>query len=134
MDDRRIRASFERQSMMKTLGASIELHAAGQATITAPIADHVLQQHGYAHAGLAFTLADSAAGYSALSIMPDGQEVLTVEMKINLLAPAAGERLVAEGRVVRPGKRLVVVAADVYAIEGTQRRHCAILQGTMIPV
>lgn len=134
MDDRRIRASFARQSMMKTLGASLEIHAAGKVTITAPIADHVLQQHGYAHAGLAFTLADSAAGYSALSIMPDGQEVLTVEMKINLLAPAAGERLVAEGRVVRPGKRLVVVAADVYAIEGTQRRHCAILQGTMIPV
>ena len=133
MEDR-IRESFARQTMMQTLGASIVSTAEGSVALAAPIAEHVRQQHGHGHAGLAFTLADSAAGYSALSIMPGGTEVLTVEMKINLLAPARGTRLVAEGRVIRPGKRLVIVAADVFAEDGATRWHCAILQGTMIPV
>ncbi|MBY6048177.1 PaaI family thioesterase [Vannielia litorea] len=129
----RIRGSFARQSMMATLRAEVAAVAEGRVTLTAPIADHVLQQHGYAHAGLAFSLADSAAGYSALSVMPADKEVLTIEMKINLIAPAAGTRLVAEGRVIKNGRRLVVVAADVFAVENETRRHCAVLQGTMIP-
>jgi len=132
--EQRLRASFGKQSMMATLGASMEAVAEGRVTLAAPIAAHVQQQHGYAHAGLAFALGDSAAGYSALSIMPPDKEVLTVEMKINLLAPASGARLVAEGRVVKPGRRLVIVAADVWAEDGETRRHCAMLQGTMIPV
>ncbi len=130
----RIRDSFARQSMMATLGAEVETVAEGRVTLTAPLAEHVLQQHGYAHAGLAFSLGDSAAGYSALSVMPEDKEVLTIEMKINLIAPAAGTRLVAEGRVIKNGRRLVVVAADVFAVENETRRHCAVLQGTMIPV
>ena len=92
------------------------------------------QQHGYAHAGLAFALGDSAAGYSALSVMAAEAEVLTTEMKINLVAPAAGARLIATGEVVKPGRRLVVVRARVEA-EGDSgaRRLVAVLQGTMIP-
>ena len=130
----RIRESFARQTMMATLGASLAQIGAGRVTITAPILPTVLQQQGAAHAGLAFSLGDSAAGYAALSLMPEGAEVMTVEMKINLMSPALGERLVAEGRVIRPGRRIMVVAADVWAESGGARKHVAMLQGTMIPV
>ena len=88
---------------------------------------------GFGHAALAFALGDSAAGYAALTLMPEDAEVLTVEMKINLLAPAEGSRLVATGRVIRPGRRLMVVAAEVWS-EGDRPRQVALLQGTMIPV
>ncbi|RCW85019.1 PaaI family thioesterase [Paracoccus lutimaris] len=132
--DARIRASFDRQTMMQTLGASLASVTPGQVTITAPILPTVLQQHGAGHAGLAFSIGDSAAGYSALSLMPEGAEVMTVEMKINLMSPAIGERLVAEGRVIRPGRRIMVVAVDVWAETGDTRKHVAMLQGTMIPV
>jgi len=130
----RIRASFDRQSMMRTLGARLAAIAPGRIAITAPILPTSLQQHGAGHAGLAFSIGDSAAGYAALTLMPEDTEVMTVEMKINLMSPATGDRLVAEGRVIRPGRRILVVAADVWAeAEGT-RKHVAMLQGTMIPV
>ncbi|WP_134678447.1 PaaI family thioesterase [Paracoccus ravus] len=130
----RIRASFDRQTMMKTLGATLTAIAPGQIGISAPILPGSLQQHGAGHAGLAFSIGDSAAGYAALSVMPEEAEVMTVEMKINLMSPATGELLLAEGRVIRPGRRILVVAADVWAITGDTRKHVAMLQGTMIPV
>jgi len=130
----RIRTSFDRQSMMRTLGARLAAIEPGRIAITAPILPTSLQQHGAGHAGLAFSIGDSAAGYAALTLMPEDTEVMTVEMKINLMSPATGDRLVAEGRVIRPGRRILVVAADVWAeAEGT-RKHVAMLQGTMIPV
>lgn len=129
-----IRESFARQSLMATLGAELTEVSVGRVVIEAPVADHVLQQHGYAHAGLTFAIGDSAAGYAALSRMPDGAEVNTVEMKINLMRPAAGERLIAEGYVVRAGRRLVVVEARVFAVTGESRKECARLLGTMIPL
>lgn len=131
---RRVRASFDRQSLMVTLGARLVTVAPGRCLLRAPIAAHVLQQHGAAHAALAFALGDSAAGYAALSQMPDEAEVMTVEMKINLLSPAVGEALEAEGRVVRAGRRLTVVSAEVFALTGAARKPVALLQGTMIPV
>ncbi|MBV0891324.1 PaaI family thioesterase [Paracoccus sp. Z118] len=134
MDETRLRDSFARQTMMATLGAEMLEAGKGRVVIAAPIGGHVLQQHGAGHAGLAFSIGDSAAGYAALSTMPDGAEVMTVEMKINLMAPAMGDRLVAEGRVVRAGRRIVVVAADVWAETEGGRKHVAMLQGTMIPV
>ncbi len=130
----RVRNSFARQTMMQTLGAQIASIAPGRVTITAPILPTVLQQQGAGHAGLAFSIGDSAAGYSALSLMPIDAEVMTVEMKINLMSPAIGDRLVAEGRVIRPGRRIMVVAADIWAETGATRKHVAMLQGTMIPV
>ena len=130
----RIRASFDQQTMMQTLGATLAAVTPGHVIITAPVLPTVLQQHGAGHAGLAFSIGDSAAGYSALSLMPDEAEVMTVEMKINLMAPAIGDRLVAEGRVVRAGRRIVVVAADVFAEVNGARKHVAMMQGTMIPV
>ena len=130
----RIRDSFARQTMMQTLGATLANVAPGHVTIIAPILPTVLQQQGAGHAGLAFSIGDSAAGYSALSLMPIDAEVMTVEMKINLMSPAIGDRLVAEGRVIRPGRRIMVVAADIWAETGATRKHVAMLQGTMIPV
>ena len=130
----RIRDSFDKQTMMQTLGATLESVAEGRVVIVAPILPTSLQQQGAGHAGLAFSIGDSAAGYSALTLMPEGAEVMTVEMKINLMAPAIGDRLVAEGRVVRAGRRIVVVAADVFAEADGARKHVAMLQGTMIPV
>ena len=130
----KIKDSFARQSMMRTLGAELTLIESGKIRITAPIADHLRQQHGFAHAALTFALGDSAAGYAALSLMAPETEVVTSEMKINLLAPAAGERLEATGSVIKAGKRLIVVTATVVAIDGNTRRDVAVLQGSMMPM
>ncbi len=129
----RVRASFARQTLMQTFGAELTAVGAGHVEITAPILPLALQQHGFAHAGLTFALGDSAAGYAALTLMPLDSEVLTVEMKINLIAPAAGARLIARGRVVKPGRRLMVVGAEVSADSNGEWKPVAILQGTMIP-
>ena len=131
----RIKDSFARQGLMQTLGAELSAIAEGRVVITAPITPAASQQHGFAHAGMTFALGDSAAGYSALTLMLEGAEVLTAEMKINLLAPADGVRLISTGEVVKPGRKLVVVRATVETetADGT-RKPVAILQGTMVPV
>lgn len=119
---------------MLTLGAQIERVEEGSVILSAPLSGRVSQQHGAAHAGLTFALGDSAAGYSALTLMGSDTEVMTVEMKINLLSPAFGDRLVATGKVEKAGKRLLVVTARVEAETDGQRKVVAIMQGTMIPV
>ncbi|MFQ6549185.1 PaaI family thioesterase [Aestuariibius sp. 2305UL40-4] len=119
---------------MQTFGATLLRARDGLCEIEAPIVDGARQQHGYGHAGLTFALGDSAAGYAALSLMPNGSEVLTAEMKINLLAPAKGDRLLATGRVVRAGRRLTVVTAEVRATQAEADTLIALLQGTMIPL
>jgi uncharacterized protein (TIGR00369 family) len=130
----RVRESFGRQSMMGSVGARLVSVERWRVTVEGDVGEGFRQQQGFAHAGLVFTLGDNAAGYAALTVMPAGVEVMTVEMKVNLLAPGTG-RLVAEGRVLRPGRRLVVVAADVWSEdESGRRRHVAAMQGTMIPV
>lgn len=127
--------SFARQGMMALLRAELVEVRHGSVTIAAPIRPEVSQQQGFSHAGFAWTLGDSAAGYAALSVMDPGLEVMSVEMKINLLAPGRGVRLVAEGRVLKPGRRLVVVTADIWAeAEDGARSHAAHMLGTMIPV
>ena len=129
----KIRDSFARQGLMASFGAALARVDAGRVAIAADVAPAFCQQQGFAHAGMVFALGDSAAGYAALSVMPVESEVLTVEMKINLMAPATG-RLVAEGRVLKAGWRLVIVAADVWAEDSRgQRKQVAALQGTMIP-
>ncbi len=131
----RIAASFARQSMMQTLGAEIVTVDDGVCELAAPLLPAMGQQHGAGHAGVTFALGDTAAGYAALTLIAPEREVMTAEMKINLLAPAVGVRLIARGRVVRPGRRLVVVTAEVEAeaVDGA-RKLVAILQGTMVPV
>ncbi|MCA0873167.1 PaaI family thioesterase [Seohaeicola saemankumensis] len=132
--DQRIADSFARQSMLATLGAELDRVGAGEVIISAPILESSRQQHGVAHAALTFALGDTAAGYSALTLLPADTEVMTAEIKINLLAPGRGQRLRATGRVLKPGRRLVVVAADVHAIDGETETLVAVLQGTMVPV
>jgi len=130
----RIAQSFARQSMMETLGARLDSVAPGRVVISAPILPGSRQQHGVAHAALTFALGDTAAGYSALSVMPDESEVMTAEIKINLLAPGRGALLRATGKVIKPGRRLVVVSAEVHAIDGDSETLVAVLTGTMVPV
>ena len=131
----RIDSSFSAQSLMETFGAELVHVDNGSVHIRAPILDLARQQHGFAHAGLTFALGDSAAGYAALSTLPDGHEVLTAEMKINLLAPGKGKALIAKGRVLKPGRRLVVVAAEIFAQGEDGSESCiAVMQGTMVPI
>lgn len=130
----RIHSSFGAQSMMQTLGATLEDATRGSVTITAPILPGAMQQQGFGHAGLTFSIGDSAAGYAALTTLPLDSEVVTAEIKINLLAPAMGDRLIAVGKVVKPGKRLCVVTSEVFAETDGTRKLIAILQGTMVPV
>jgi len=111
----RIRASFEHQLMMQTIGATLETVAPGRADISLPFRADLTQQHGYLHAGVVATIADSACGYAAYTLMPADSSVLTVEYKINLLAPARGDRFVARATVLRPGRTLTVAQADVFA-------------------
>lgn len=134
----RVRASFARQSIMTTLGATLMRIEPGLVEIALPFADHILQQHGFVHAGVVATIADSAAGYAGLTLMPPGAGVLTAEFKINLLAPAQGERLIAQGRVIKSGRSLTIAEADVFcetagfAEEGPTRKHAARLTATLM--
>lgn len=130
----RIAQSFAAQTMMATFGAELAEVSKGAATITAPILPGARQQQGFGHAGLTFSIGDSAAGYAALSMLPLDMEVVTSEIKINLLAPARGALLKAKGRVVKPGRRLCVVTSEVFAVDQGVETLIAILQGTMVPV
>jgi uncharacterized protein (TIGR00369 family) len=128
-----IRDSFSRQGLMTTMSAGIDEIAPGRVTLSLPIGPAVSQQHGFAHAGASFALGDSAAGYAALTLMAPDSEVLTVEMKINLMAPAAGTRLIALGEVVRAGRRLTVVQARLRCVDAAgHSRDTGLMQGTMI--
>lgn len=129
-----VRNSFSQQGLMANFSASISNISPGLIELSAPLTPKVSQQQGFGHAGLTFALGDSAAGYAALSLMAEGNEVLTAEMKINLLAPAKGDRVFARGRVVKPGRRLIVVTSEVFCEDNDQIQQIALLQGTMVPV
>jgi len=132
--EHRVRASFARQGMMAHLGAELTELAPGLARIRLPYRPELTQQAGYFHAGGTSAIADSAGGYAAYTGFPDGSDVLTVEFKINLLAPAVGDCLEATGRVIRAGRTLAVCQLDVYALKGDQRTHVAVGQQTLICV
>lgn len=123
--DERVRASFARQAFMAYLGVEIGHLSPGETDLVLPFRRDLMQQHGYFHGGATATIADSAAGYAALSLFPFGIGVLTAEFKINLLNPAIGDRLVARGRVIRPGRSLTVSSSDVYAIHDDRETHVA---------
>ncbi len=130
----RVRASFDRQEFMATLGVMIEHLAPGEVDLALLHRPNLTQQHGYFHAGVTATLADSAAGYAALSLYPQGTGVLTTEFKINLLRPAEGQRLVARGRVIKPGRTLTICRSDVYGTRDGRETHVATLLLSMICV
>jgi uncharacterized protein (TIGR00369 family) len=117
---------------MATLGAELADVASGRVTIALPVEPHLSQQDGFLHAGVVVAALDSACGYAALTLMPADSEVLTVELKVNLLAPASGERLVAEGEVLRAGRTLTVCRGDAHADQGSERVHVATLLATMV--
>jgi uncharacterized protein (TIGR00369 family) len=121
--ERKVRDSFMRQRAMETIGATISALQPGLCEIALPYRRDLCQQHGYLHAGITTMIADSAAGYAAFSLMPPGASVLTVEFKVNLMAPASGDRFIARGKVIKPGRTLMVVAAEVIVEEGTPVAH-----------
>ena len=129
----RVRESFARQAAMATIGATVAHVAPGEVDLRMPFRADLGPQHGSIHAGIITALADSAAGYAALTLMPAGADVVSVEFKVNLLAPAIGDAFVARARVKRAGRTLTVVTADVFAErEGHEERIVATLQGTMM--
>ncbi|MGH9418740.1 MAG: PaaI family thioesterase, partial [Thermoanaerobaculia bacterium] len=128
------RQSFDRQQFMRTLNASLLSVEPGFVEIELPVDETVTQQHGFVHAGAVASIADSACGYAAFSLMPADAGVLAVEFKINLMAPAAGEKLIARARVVRAGRTLTVCQADVSAVIDGQERLVAIMTSTIMTV
>ncbi len=128
----RVRESFGRQKLMSAIGAELTRVGPGEAEITLPYREDLTQQHGFIHAGIVATLGDTACGYAAFSLMPADAAILTVEYKINLMAPAVGERLIARGRVVRPGRTLTVCAGEVIAQHQGKAKTVATMLATMM--
>lgn len=130
----RVAASFERQGIMGLLGARLTRIEPGLVEIQLPYRANLSQQHGYFHAGVTSTIADSAGGYAGFTLFPAASSVLTVEFKINLLAPADGDLLIATGRVIRSGRTLTVCELDVEVEKGGNRTTCAHGLQTLITV
>src|ERR1051325_3074208 len=118
----RIRESFSRQQVMTLIGASLTRVALGEIDIELPYRADLSQQNGYLHAGMLTTIADSACGYAAYTLMPAGSDVLSVEFKVNLLRPAVGEIFIAKARVIKPGRTLTVTRCDVYGVKGEEKK------------
>ncbi|HEX8151411.1 MAG TPA: PaaI family thioesterase [Pyrinomonadaceae bacterium] len=132
--ERRVRESFARQRAMETFGARLLRVAPGEVEVGVDFEEAFTQQHGYLHAGLVTAIVDTACGYAALTLTEPGAEVLSVEFKLNLLAPAAGRGFVARARVVRAGRNLTVCAGDFYALEDGGEKLVATMLGTMMKV
>ncbi len=130
--ENRVRASFDRQKLMGVIGAELTRLAPGEAEISLPYRDDLTQQHGFVHAGIIATIADTASGYAAFSLMPADTAVLTIEYKINLISPAVGELFIARGRVIRPGKRLSVCTAEVMAYHQGKGKTVATMLATLM--
>jgi uncharacterized protein (TIGR00369 family) len=128
----RVSASFAKQRLMRTMGAVLERVAPGEVDIRLPFRADLTQQHGFLHAGTLAAIADSACGYAALSLMPVDAGVLSIEFKINMLAPAKGDAIVARGKVIRAGRTIMVCRADVYSLLGAEEKLVATMQGTMM--
>lgn len=128
----RVRDSFARQKAMGYIGARLAAVRPGEVEIELPYREELTQQHAYIHGGIVGMIADSACGYAAFTLMPAEATVLTVEYKVNLLAPAEGERLVARGRVLRPGRTVMVAEARVHAVQGGAEVLVATALGTLI--
>ena len=128
----RVRASFARQKAMAFIGARLAALGPGWTEVELPHRDELTQQKGYLHGGIVGMIADNACGYAAFSLMPAGCSLVTVEYKINILAPGRGERYRAVGEVIKPGRSLSVTRAEVYAESGERRVHIATMQETLM--
>lgn len=130
----RVRASYARQTAMGLIGATLERVAPGEVEILLPHRPDLCQQHGFFHAGMTATIADTAAGYAAFTLFPADASVLTSEFKLHLLAPAEGDRLRAVGRVLKPGRTLSICETEVFARKEGRERLCAKLIGTLVVI
>lgn len=130
----RVRASFAKQQFMATIGARLTRVDPGEVDIELAVRDDLTQQHGFLHAGVLASAADSACGYAALSLMPEGAAVLSIEFKINMLAPAAGQRVLARGRVIRAGRTVTVCWGEVTAYANGAEKVVATMVATMMTV
>ena len=128
----RVRDSFARQGAMALIGAELTHAAPGEVDIAVDFRPELSQQHGFFHGGVVGMAADSAGGYAAFSLMPSDSSVLTVEYKMNLVAPADGRRLVAKGRVIKPGRTLTVCHVDVFVLRDGIEHRCAVLLQTLM--
>ncbi len=128
----RIVNSFAAQQAMQTLGATLQTIEPGKLSIALPYQSKLTQQHGFLHAGMIATVLDSACGYAAFTLMPADAEVLSVEFKINLLAPAKGDKLIAVGQVIKSGRNLTICQGDAYMLIGEQQKPVAHMVGTMM--
>jgi uncharacterized protein (TIGR00369 family) len=130
----RVRSSFARQAVMSTIGARLMRVAPGEVDIELPFRHELTQQHGFLHAGVVSMIVDSACGYAALTLMPPGTAVLTTEYKVNLVAPAAGEVVIARGRVLKAGRTLTVAKGDAFAVKGGEEKLVATMLATLMTV
>jgi len=130
----RIQASFAKQGLMQTIGAQLTKVSPGAVEIALTASTALAQQHGFVHAGALAAIADTAAGYAALSLMPAGAGALTTEFKINLLAPAVGDRLIARARVIKAGRTLTVVQTEVFAERDGGEKLVALLTETVMAI
>ncbi len=130
--EKRVRESFSRQAFMSTLGAELTAVAHGAVEIRLPFSPDLTQQNDYMHAGSIIAVLDSACGYAALSVTADDKDVLTVELKVNLLTPAAGEMFVARGQVKKAGRTLTVCTADAFAVSGGKEKLVATMLATIM--
>ena len=129
----KVAKSFESQAFMKTIGAKLDSVDEGRVVISVELKPSMMQQHGFGHAGVTFSIGDSAAGYAALTKMGKNQEVLTSEMKIHLMSPADGKILKAVGSVLKAGRRLLVVQSNIYSVDDKNEKLIATMLGTMVP-
>ncbi|MEO1090205.1 MAG: PaaI family thioesterase [Pseudomonadota bacterium] len=129
-----VHASFHRQGVLEAWGARIEDVQPGRVRLTLPYGPKVTQQQGFFHGGVVATLGDSAGGYAAMTLLDAGQEIVSVEYKVNFLAPAVGELLEATGHCVKPGRRVLVSTVDVDVVRQGDRHRCAVLLQTLMPV
>ena len=127
-----VHSSAEKQGFLGLIGARLTHVAPGEAEFTLPFRDDLTQQHGFVHGGVITTIADVACGYAAYTLMPEGSEVLSVEFKVNLLRPAVGSSFRARARVLKPGKTLTTVQADVFATTAEGEKQVAVMLATII--
>lgn len=125
-------SSFNRQNAMRLIQATMPLIQHGLVEIHVPHWDGIEQQHGFVHGGVVGMIADSAAGYAAMTVVPADASVLSVEYKLNFMAPANGEKLIARGQVKRPGRTLIVTSAEVFSVDDGQEKLCALMQQTIM--
>ena len=128
----RVRASFARQKVMRTIGASLTKGAPGEVEIELPFRDALTQQHGYLHAGIVTSIVDSACGYAAMTLMPVDASVVSIEFKINFVSPAVGTRMVARGHVTKPGRTIIVCSGDVFALSNGKEKLVATMLATVM--